>query len=46
MKERKINLDCPCDYDTCPRHRDCEACKAYHHALNQKTSCEKQDKRA
>ncbi len=32
---------CPCVFDDCPRHADCEACKAYHHGLGQKTCCEK-----
>lgn len=31
---------CPCTYD-CERHGDCKACKAYHHALKQKTCCER-----
>jgi hypothetical protein len=44
MKEKKLNLNCPCDYDGCPRQRDCDACKAYHHSLGEKTCCEKKRK--
>lgn len=40
--EKKLNEKCPCAYADCERHGDCEACKGYHHALGQKTSCEKQ----
>jgi len=39
-KEKKVNPDCPCTYPDCERHGDCDACKEYHHALRQKTSCE------
>lgn len=24
------NKDCPCKRKSCPRHGDCEACKAFH----------------
>ncbi len=33
--------DCPCTWPGCPRHGDCDACKAYHHGMGQKTTCEK-----
>lgn len=39
--EKKLNPDCPCTYVDCPRHGDCEACKANHHGKGQKTSCER-----
>ena len=32
---------CPCPYEDCDRHADCEACRAYHHGRGQKTCCEK-----
>ena len=35
------NPDCPCDHKDCPRNAVCKECKEYHHALGQKTSCEK-----
>ncbi len=38
--------DCPCTYPGCPRHGDCEACKAYHHGNGEKTSCEKKKAKA
>ncbi len=38
MSENKN--DCPCTWPDCPRHGDCDACKAYHHGMGQKTSCE------
>jgi len=44
MSEKKTNPDCPCTYSACPRHGDCEACRAYHHAQGQATTCEKQKK--
>ncbi len=41
----------PCTWPGCPRHghtslklrraSDCDACKAYHHGMGQKTTCEK-----
>jgi hypothetical protein len=40
--EKKTNPDCPCTWSDCSRHGDCEACRAYHHAKGQKTTCEKQ----
>ncbi len=39
MSENKN--DCPCTWPDCPRHGDCDACKAYHHGMGQKSSCEK-----
>ena len=41
MSDKKINPDCPCAYDGCRRHGDCEACKKYHHERNEKTACER-----
>lgn len=41
---KTINTKCPCQHADCERHGDCEACKGYHHAQGQKTSCEKQKK--
>jgi hypothetical protein len=40
--EKKTNPDCPCTWSDCSNHGDCEACRAYHHTLGQKTTCEKQ----
>lgn len=40
-KEKELNPDCPCTWPGCERHGDCDACRAYHHASGQKTSCEK-----
>jgi hypothetical protein len=42
MKNKKARKeDCVCTYEGCPRHGDCEACKAYHHANGEKTACER-----
>ena len=38
-KPRKA--DCACTYPGCPRHGDCDSCKAYHHASGEKTACER-----
>jgi len=38
MSTKEINKDCPCTYD-CPRHGDCEACKANH--KGSLTACQK-----
>jgi hypothetical protein len=40
--EKKTNPDCPCTWSDCSNHGDCDACRAYHHAKGQKTTCEKQ----
>ena len=40
----KKKTECPCTSTGCPRHSDCDACRAYHHGLGQKTFCEKQGK--
>ena len=40
-EEKKLNPDCPCTYVDCPRHGDCEACKANHHGKDQLTACER-----
>ena len=37
----KPNPDCPCPYRDCPRNRDCEACREYHHSQGAKTTCER-----
>ncbi len=31
---------CPCKKISCPRHRQCDACKAYHYAKNGLPNCE------
>ncbi|MGI6496436.1 MAG: hypothetical protein ACOX5G_10205 [Kiritimatiellia bacterium] len=41
MDKKTINENCPCTWEGCPRHGDCKACKAYHHARGEKTTCEK-----
>jgi hypothetical protein len=32
---------CPCAYEDCDRHGNCDACKAYHRATGSKTTCER-----
>lgn len=41
-QKTQLNRDCPCEYRDCPRNRDCEACREYHHSHGQKTTCERQ----
>lgn len=36
-----INPNCPCKNVGCPRHGNCEECKANHHASGGLTSCER-----
>jgi hypothetical protein len=42
MKDNDDKKPCPCTYPGCPRHGDCDACRAYHHAHGEQTSCERQ----
>ena len=37
----KEKIDCPCTWKECPRHKDCDECKIYHHAIGDTTSCGK-----
>ena len=32
---------CPCAKVSCPRNRDCDACRANHHGKGSKTACER-----
>ena len=41
MPEPSRNPDCPCTAHHCPRHGDCDACRANHHGAGGKTACEK-----
>ncbi len=41
MSDEKTRPDCPCTWPGCPRHGNCDACKAYHHGMGEKTCCEK-----
>ena len=36
-----INPNCPCKNVGCPRHGNCEECKANHHASGGLTACER-----
>ncbi|MFW5699124.1 MAG: hypothetical protein ACOCYN_04640 [Planctomycetota bacterium] len=40
MATRYDPANCPCDHP-CPRNRDCEACKRYHHGSGSQTACER-----
>lgn len=40
-EEKDAKKECACTYPRCPRHADCEACKAYHHGMGEKTACER-----
>jgi len=42
MSEKEEKKKCPCTWPGCDRHGDCEACCAYHHALKQRTACERE----
>ncbi len=41
MSQKTTNPDCPCASRNCPRHGDCDACRANHHGKGDKTACEK-----
>lgn len=36
-----IRTDCPCKRKDCPRHGDCEACRAHHAKSNRPRPCER-----
>lgn len=37
-----MNPDCPCKKAKCPRHGNCEACRAYHADSKRKRTCERE----
>ncbi len=39
--ETTTRRECACTYPGCPRHGNCEACRAYHHAHGEPTACER-----
>lgn len=39
VQELVLRRDCPCKKKNCPRHGDCEACRAYHAASRRQRPC-------
>lgn len=37
---------CPCKRTNCPRHGDCDACRAHHQASKRRRPCEKEPEKA
>jgi hypothetical protein len=35
------NANCSCANRECPRNRDCDVCREYHHSRGSKTACER-----